>query len=470
VAYVEYLLARIDRIDPYVGAFAVVCREQALADARVLKEAIRQGLPLGPLAGVPVAVKDNIDVEGLRTGCQSRVLAEVAPAAKDAEVVARLRRAGAIILGKLAMEEFAVGDQQADGPGPVTRNPWNLDRTSGGSSNGSGAAVAAGLVPAALGSDTGGSIRNPAASCGVVGMKPTFGLLSVQGVFPLAPSMDHIGVITRDAADNALLLSSFGADLPKPDPAATKGMRIGVLRHFYIRDLSAAPEIVAAMDVAVETFARLGATIHEVEVDPLSRFRACGDTILSAEAYAVHRAWLASRPDDYSPLTRRLLEAGGSIDLPALASARSVRDELRGEVARVMESLDVLVTAVAPATACRLDDPLAVELSGNGSMRLPFNVTGQPALAIPIGFDGDGMPMSMQIVGRHGGEADVYAAAIAYEGKAAHHASKPKVPDGISSVQACFWKPGANVRRGTFSTCPSAPPPNPSLQSVCPRQ
>ena len=425
VAYVEHLLARIKEVDPHVGAFTVLCRDEALAAARDIAAAVRDGRALGPLGGVPVAVKDNMDVAGLPTTCQSRALAGAPPAARDAEVVARLRLAGAIVLGKLAMEEFAVGDQPPDGPGPVTRNPWDVRRTSGGSSNGSGAAVAAGLVPAALGTDTGGSVRNPAATCGVVGMKPTFGRLPVGGVFPLAPSMDHIGILTRNVVDNALVLAALGVDLGTPDPRAVTGMRVGLLRHFYTRDLPASREVVEAVEAAADVLRGLGATVVEVEVAPLREFRACGDAILAAESHAVHRDRLAVRPGDYSPLTRRLLQAGASLDDAALDDALRRREVLRVGLTEVMEDLNLLVTAVSPATACRLDDPKGIEASSNGSMRLPFNVTGNPAMALPIGFDRGGLPLSLQLVGKPLGEKAMYAAAAAYEAATAHMSRRP---------------------------------------------
>ena len=426
ITYVEHLLARIKALNPQLGAFTVLCCDEARAVARDIAAAVRSGRPLGPLAGVPVAVKDNMDVAGLSTTCQSRVLAGALPAMRDAEVVARLRRAGAIVLGKLAMEEFAIGDQQVGGPGPVTRNPWDMRCTSGGSSNGSGAAVAAGLVPAAFGTDTGGSVRNPAATCGVVGMKPTFGCLPMDGIFPLAPSMDHVGVLTRSTADNALVLSALGIDVGTPAPGALAGLRIGLLRHFYTRDLPASDEVIVAVDAAAEVLRELGATIAEVEVAPLREFRACGDAILAAESYAVHRDLLAAKPGDYSPLTRRLLLTGASLDPATLNEARSRREVLREDLRKATEDLDLLVTAVSPAAACHLDDLDAVEASSNGSMRLPFNVTGNPAMAIPIGFDRDGLPLSLQVVGKPMGEAAMYAAAAAYENATSNVSRRPR--------------------------------------------
>ena len=424
VAYVEHLLGRIGRADRHLKAFTKVLPDEAMYAARAAEAAVRRGGPLGPLHGVPVAVKDNIDVAGLPTTCQSQALADAPPASEDAEIVIRLRRAGAIIVGKLALEEFAIGDQ--DG-GQQTRNPWNLERTAGGSSTGAGVAVAAGLVPVAIGTDTGGSVRNPAALCGVVGMKPTFGRLPVGGIFPLAPSLDHVGIITRTVADNALVFSSLTGQAPAVGSPNIAGLRVGIVRHFYLRDLPSMPEMVAAIEAAAETFQRLGAHVREVEIDPLDLYRACGGTVLAKESYEVHAALLKERGHNYSPLTRRLLFSGSSIDPAAYVVAQHRRAKARADLAVAMRDLDVLITGVAPSPACRLDDPVALEVSGNGAMRLPFNVTGSPALALPIGFSSDGLPLSLQVVGKPDAEDALFRASLAYEQAAGWPSYRPNL-------------------------------------------
>ena len=405
--YVEHLFARIERLDPQIHAFTHLLREQAIQNAREP--------PRGPLHSVPVAIKDNIDVAGCPTTCQSRLFADNPVALKDADVVARLREAGAIIIGKLAMEEFAIGDQPPDSPWPATRNPWDLDRTPGGSSCGAGAAVAAGLVPIAIGTDTGGSIRNPAALCGVVGMKPTYGYLPLGGIFPLATSLDHVGVITRTVAENVVALQALSGQPIQQQTEDIRGIRVGVVKHFYIDDFPSSPEVVAAIEAALETLRALGAAVTEIKLDPLLRFRECGWTILKAEAFVVHQRWLNQRPEDYGSVARRILLDGSCVDQTAYQEALRMRVELRENIATAMRDVDILVTAVTPAPACRLDDLSAMEKSGDGSMRIPFNVTGNPAMALPIGFTVDGLPLSMQLVGRHMAESTIYRVALAYE-------------------------------------------------------
>jgi aspartyl-tRNA(Asn)/glutamyl-tRNA(Gln) amidotransferase subunit A len=405
--YVEHLLARIERLDPQIHAFTHLLREEAIQNAR--------GPQRGPLHGIPVAVKDNIDVAGCPTTCQSRLFADNPVALKDADVVARLREAGAIVIGKLAMEEFAIGDQSPDSSWPATRNPWDLDRTPGGSSCGAGAAVAAGLVPIAIGTDTGGSIRNPAALCGVVGMKPTYGYLPLGGVFPLAKSLDHVGVITRTVAESIVALQALSGQPTQQQAEDIRGIRVGVVKHFYVDDFPSSPEVVAAIEAALETLRALGAAVTEVKLDPLLSFRECGWTILKAEAFGVHRHWLTQRPEDYGSVARRILLDGASVDQIAYQEAQRTRVQLRDNIATAMRDVDILVTAVTPAPACRLDDLNAMEKSGDGSMRIPFNVTGNPAIALPIGFSTEGLPLSMQLVGKPLAESTVYRVALAYE-------------------------------------------------------
>jgi len=419
----EHLLARIDRLDPQLHAFIHFSREEAIQSARLAEEAVQRGRQLGPLHGIPVAIKDNIDVAGSPTTCQSRVLADAPVASQDADVVARLREAGAIIIGKLAMEEFAIGDQ----PPPTTRNPWDLERTPGGSSCGAGAAVAAGLIPIAVGTDTGGSIRNPAALCGVVGLKPTYGYLPMAGVFPLAKSLDHVGIITRTVADNVLALHALAGQPVQPEAGGIGGLRIGVVKHFYIDDFPSTPDVIAAIETAIETLRGLGASVVETKLDTLDVYRDCGWTILKAEAYAVHERWLNERPEDYGSAARRILLSGACVDRDSYREAQRLRAQLRANLASAMRDVDILVTAVTPAPACLLSDLDGMEKSGNGSLRIPFNVTGNPAIALPIGFTADGLPLSMQLVGRPMAESTVYRVALAYEAATMWQDQRPEL-------------------------------------------
>jgi aspartyl-tRNA(Asn)/glutamyl-tRNA(Gln) amidotransferase subunit A len=425
--YTEHVLARIERLDSRIHAFIHLSREEAIQSARLAGEAVQRGLQLGQLHGIPVAIKDNIDVAGSPTTCQSRVLASEPVASKDADVVARLREAGAIVIGKLALEEFAIGDQAPDSPWPATRNPWDLRRTPGGSSNGAGAAVAAGLIPIAVGTDTGGSIRNPAALCGAVGLKPTYGYLPVGGVFPLAQSLDHVGLITRTVADNVLALHALSGVPIQPEAEGISGLRIGVVKHFYMDDFPSTSDVVAALETAVETLRGLGAAVVETKLEALHLFRDCGWTILKAEAFAVHEPWLKERPEDYGSAARRVLLAGACIDRESYREAQRLRVRLRANIASAMRDVDVLVTGVTPAPACQLNDPDGMERSGNGSLRIPFNVTGNPAMALPIGFTSGGLPLSMQLVGRPLKESTVFRVALAYEAATKWQHQRPEL-------------------------------------------
>ena len=424
--YIEHLFARIERLDPRIHAFTHLLREESLHSARLAAAALQSGRIFGPLHGIPVAIKDNIDVAGAPTTCQSRILAGRPVASHDAEVVARLREAGAIVIGKLALEEFAIGDQPPDSPWPATRNPWDLDRTPGGSSCGAGAAVAAGLVPIAVGTDTGGSIRNPAAQCGVVGLKPAYGYLPLAGIFPVAKSLDHAGVVTRTVGDNMLALRVLTGQPIRPQAQDIGGVRVGLVKHFYTSDFPSTPEVQAALEAAVETLRELGAVVVETNLAALQVFRECGWTILKAEAYAVHKHWLRERPEEYGAAARRLLLGGASVDANDYREAQRMRVRLRANLATAMEDIDILLTAVTPAPACQLNDPDAMEKSSDGSLRIPFNVTGNPALALPIGFTAAGLPLSMQLVGRPGEESTVYRVALAYEAATGWHQRRPE--------------------------------------------
>ena len=319
------------------------------------------------------------------------------------------------LLGKLSTHEFAIGGPSFDLPWPPARNPWNRDHFCGGSSSGSGAGLAAGFFPAALGTDTGGSIRNPASMCGITGMKPTYGRVSRRGVVPLAFSLDHIGPMTRTVRDNALMLQVIAghdpadpasADEPVPDYGAmlgqdVKGLRIGVIRHFYTTDVAGDPEQVDALDAAVRLFAEAGATTHEITLPPLQDFSACGQIILAAEAYAVHEQWLKRTAAGLrragaraAPRRRRARARSTTFRQCAGASSSATRS------AAAFANIDVAITASSMDPACRIDDDAALAANYWRQARMPFNVTGQPGLVIPAGFSKDGLPLSLQLVGR----------------------------------------------------------------------
>jgi aspartyl-tRNA(Asn)/glutamyl-tRNA(Gln) amidotransferase subunit A len=442
VELVTALLARIERLDGSYNAFLTLTPEPALAAARQAEAEIAAGRWRGPLHGMPYALKDIIDAEGLPTTAHSRLLAGNI-ASDDAPVTARLRAAGGVLLGKLATHEFAIGGPSFDLPWPPARNPWNRDLFPGGSSSGSGVGLAAGFFPAALGSDTGGSIRNPASLCGVTGMKPTYGRVSRRGVVPLAFSLDHVGPMTRGVRDNALMLQVIAGHDPL-DPASAdeaisdytagleqgvKSMRIGVIRHFYTTDMEAHPEQIAAIEAAVDLLAGMGAEVSEIRLPPLQDYAACGQLILAAEAFAVHERWLKQRPEEYGARARERLLAGATLSAADYIQAQRWRRKLRDHTAAAFAGIDVAVTASSFDPACRIDDDEALAAYYWRQARMPFNVTGQPALVIPAGFTKGDLPLSLQLIGHPFAEATVYRAAAAYE---AATASTKRHPPGLA--------------------------------------
>ncbi len=428
VELVKGLHARIDTLDPQLNVFIRRDDEAALAAARAAEAEIAAGRIRGPLHGVPVGIKDIIDVAGLPTTCHSRVMPG-SNATADAACVARLRQAGAIVMGKLSTHEFAIGGPSHDLPFPPARNPWNRDHHPGGSSSGSGSGLAAGFFPLALGTDTGGSIRNPASACGIVGLKPTYGLVSRRGVFPLAFSLDHVGPMTRSVADNALLLDCLAGHDPADAGSAVaprayyaaglergvRGLRIGFVRHFHENDLIADPEVAATLDTVAKTFAAEGAEIREVRLPTLGEFAAVNRIILTSEAWSIHAPWLRSRPGDYGKLGRQRLMAGAFLQAGDLVAAQRRRAAMIAEVQTVLRDVDVLLCASSMDPASRIDDEAATARTYPRQARTPFNVTGHPALAMLAGVSSGGLPLSVQFAGRYFDEAMVLRVARAWE-------------------------------------------------------
>jgi len=434
VELVRALLDRIAALDPRLHAFIMVDAEAALDAARLAEGDIAAGRARGPLHGVPVGIKDIIDVAGLATTCHSKLrLDHVATA--DAEVTARLRAAGAIILGKLSLHEFAIGGPAFDLPFPPARNPWNPSHHPGGSSSGSGAALSAGLVPLALGTDTGGSIRNPAGACGVVGLKPTYGLVSRRGVFPLAFTLDHIGPMARSVADIALLLDTLaGHDPADPGSVATasrrfgadlgrgvRGLRVGFVRHFHETDMPADPEIAAALDEAARVLEGEGAHVQTVTLPSLSDFSGVQRVIMLAESWAIHARWLRERPRDYSAASRRKLMSGAFLSAGDYVCAQQRRSTLMAAVDDAFRDVDALLCASAMDPVCRIDDAEAVARTYPRQARNPFNLTGHPALALMGGLSRTGLPLPVQLVGRAYDEATLLRVAAAFERATAWH-------------------------------------------------
>lgn len=438
VELMRALLDRIAAIDPAINAFIRLDAETALAAARAAEAEIAAGRIRGPLHGVPVGIKDIIDVAGLPTTCHSRVLLDNM-AGRDAACVARLRQAGAIVLGKLSTHEFAIGGPSFDLPFPPARNPWNRAHHPGGSSSGSGAGLAAGFFPMALGTDTGGSIRNPASACGIVGLKPTYGLVSRRGVFPLAFTLDHVGPMTRRVADTALLLDCLAGHDPE-DPGSVavprghyaaglergvRGLRIGYVRHFHETDMPAEPETAGALDEVARTLAAEGAELREVTLPSLNEFAAVNRIILNTEAWAIHAPWLRARPHEYGRLGRTRLMAGAFLQAGDYVQASRRRHEMIAAVNAALGEVDVLLCASSMEPASPIEDAEATARTYPRQARTPFNVTGHPALAMMAGLSSAGLPLSVQFAGRAFDEATVLRVARAWERAAGTDARHP---------------------------------------------
>jgi aspartyl-tRNA(Asn)/glutamyl-tRNA(Gln) amidotransferase subunit A len=434
------LLERIDRLDPKLNVFIRLDREAATDAARAAEAEVAAGRLRGPLHGVPVGIKDIIDVAGLPTTCHSKILVDNIAAA-DAVCVSRLRGAGAIVMGKLSTHEFAIGGPSFDLPWPPARNPWNTDHHPGGSSSGSGSSIAAGLFPMALGSDTGGSVRNPASACGIVGLKPTYGLVSRRGVFPLSFTLDHVGPLTRTVADNALMLEIIaGHDPLDPGSAAAppghyaaglecgvRGLRVGFIRHFHEIDLPADPEVTAGLENVARTLQASGAEIREIRLPTLGEFGAVNRIILQSEAWAIHGPWLRERPSDYGRLARRRLLPGAFIGGGDYVQAGRRRLEMIGAVEDALREVDVLMCASAMDPPSRIEDAAETERTYPRQARTPFNVTGHPALAMMAGLSRAGLPLSVQFVGRYFAEAALFQVARGWERAAGTNEKHPPV-------------------------------------------
>jgi aspartyl-tRNA(Asn)/glutamyl-tRNA(Gln) amidotransferase subunit A len=420
--------ARISSADGRINSVLLPTEERAMADARASEARWSRGAALGPLDGIPIGHKDIYDTAGIRTTAHSRILEHNVPAT-DAVSVTKLAAAGTVMMGKLATHEFAMGGPSFDVPWPPARNPWNPDHFTGGSSSGTAAAVAAGFVLGGTGSDTGGSIRTPAALCGVAGIKPTYGLVSRRGIFPLAYTLDHAGPLAWTVEDCALLLQAMAghdpqdpasAERPVPDFTAgiadgVKGLRIGVVRHFHETDNPASPATLAGIETALDVLRRLGAEVREVTLSPLHDYHACGYLILSVEAFAVHQPWLKTRFYDYGESFRDRTALGALVTGVDYVQALRRRRELCLEMAAAMAEVDVLVTAAAPAEALPIGAMPKWASLEKPMFTMPCNVTGYPAIAVCTGFGTGGLPLSMQVVAKPFCEPLLFRAAHAFE-------------------------------------------------------
>jgi aspartyl-tRNA(Asn)/glutamyl-tRNA(Gln) amidotransferase subunit A len=430
-------LARVARLDPELRAFVTLTAERAMADARAAEAALLGGDDR-PLLGIPVGHKDIFATAGIRTTAGSDLLADWIPSL-DATAVWKWHEAGTVLLGKLITHEFAFGIQLPGHRFPPARNPWNREYIPGGSSSGSGAALAAGLVYGATGSDTSGSIRGPAAFCGVVGLKPTFGRVSRAGVIPLSWSLDHAGTLARTVEDCALLLHAMAghdeADptssrQPVPDyaaglPAGIRGLRIGVPRNYFFE--GATDETVAAFEAALQVLRELGADVKDITLPALAGTHAVL-LILMAEAFAYHESDIRTRPDRYGDVLRERIQAGGLITAAEYLQAQRVRARIARELTEALRDFDLLATPTMPKPAPTLQvaqDPNAGFPRNNMA---PFNLAGLPSLAVPCGFTANGLPLSLQLSGRAFDEATVLRAGAAYERATAWHRRRPALP------------------------------------------
>jgi aspartyl-tRNA(Asn)/glutamyl-tRNA(Gln) amidotransferase subunit A len=431
VELTQACLARIENLNPTINAFITVMADSAMDAARVAEAEIHRGRWRGPLHGIPIAVKDLFDTAGVRTTAASELFKDRIPT-QDAEVVRRLKAAGGVIVGKTNMHEFAYGGTSAVSYfGPV-RNPWNNDYVTGGSSGGSAAAVAAELCYGALGTDTAASVRQPAAYCGVVGLKPTYGLVSNRGVIPLSWTLDHVGPFARTVADAAVLLQAIAGydpldlasrqtsipDYPAGLRTSTSSLRVGVARDFFFADLD--PEIAAAINDALGALQKLTSGLRDVAIPARGQERIRGG-VRSAEAYAYHAEFVEKSPERYQPETLQRLRSDGEVTARAYIAARREVDLVRRTVGKVFETVDVVVTpttAVSPPALADVTRDVATSLAlGGPTIRntSPFNVYGWPTISIPCGVTRAGLPIGLQIAGAAGQEATVLRLAHAFE-------------------------------------------------------
>jgi aspartyl-tRNA(Asn)/glutamyl-tRNA(Gln) amidotransferase subunit A len=433
VEVIEALAERIEELDPWLGAFTTLCLDRALQEARDAEQLYARGGPVGPLTGVPFAVKDLFDSEGVRTTYGSPMFADHVPAA-DAEAVRRARAAGAILIGKTQTHEFAWGITSVNFLMGSSRNPWNPRLMSGGSSGGSAVSLAAQLVPLALGSDTGGSIRVPSGFCGTVGLKPTWGRISAAGVFPLARSLDHPGPMARTPADAALLLQAIaGVDsrdpatepVPVGEPAAELdrgliGMRVGLCPDLHLVPLTS--DVTIAFESAVCTVESLGGQLVEVELPDADRIYETFGVIQRAEALFSHlqAGLFPARRDEYGADVRGRLELATTVELPGYLAASAERQRLRAAFRQVFEQVDVLLTPVSAASPLPIGEERTVHLGKEIEFRelvmsytVPQDLTGLPACAVRVGFDDGGIPVGAQFTGPTWTEANVLRAAQA---------------------------------------------------------
>ena len=445
VEVVEAYLERIDRYNGQLNAYITVCRDEALAAARRAEQAIASGESLGPLHGLPLAVKDQFLTEGVRTTGASSILADYVPT-EDATVMARTKAAGAILLGKLNLTEFAAGGGDHYKHGDPPRNPWDPERTPGISSAGSGIAISASLSAITLGEDTGGSIRGPAAFCGIVGLRPTYGRVSRHGMLPFSWSMDAAGPMTRTVEDAALIMNVLAGYDPK-DPQTShrsvpdytkalstdlQGLRVGFMSD-YVEGDGVNPEVAAAVRDAVAQIEQLGATVEEVSLPLLFEMGTAYAIISESEAADAHAEWLRTRPGDYGNNIRRRIQAASLMPGQLLHKAMHMRALLRREWLKLFERFDILVNPTAPGPATKIEyvdgvntrEEAQKRFGGRRAPTTPAAFVGAPAMSVPCGATSEGLPIGLHIIGRHFQEETVLRAGYAYQEATSWHRRRP---------------------------------------------
>lgn len=446
VELLDIFLCRIEALDPVLRSFITLTAERAKAQAITAGDDIAAGRWRGPLHGIPYGLKDIYDTAGILTSGNSLVGADHVPT-RDAAAVRRLDAQGAILLGKLATWEFAHGVPDPGMRWPSPRNPWHLDRSTSGSSSGPAAAVAAGLLPAALGSDTGGSIRGPASLTGVVGLKPTYGRVSRAGVIPNSFTFDHCGPLTWTVEDCAIVLSAIAghdaddassARRPVPDYRAglgqgMRGLRVGVLRHFWEEDLALGDAVGATMEVSLQVLKDLGGHLENARIRPIQQYYDVKTVIAESEIFAVHQRHLADRIHDYGADFLARTIAGCLFTAVDYIQAQRLRSQMIAEMAGLYARFDVLVTCgMGPAP--QADRPETVDYRNKWSRPnpyTPFNVLGGPALCVCSGFDDDGLPLALQIVGKPFDEETVLRVGYAYEKATPWRARRPALTGSV---------------------------------------
>ena len=447
VALTKAFIARAKRY-AHLNAYITLDEEGALRQAQVAEDEIKRGAIRGPLHGLPMAVKDQFDAKGLRTTAGSVIVDYIA--SQDATVVARLREAGAVILGKLNLSEFALGGNVTH-PHGIPHNPWDVTRQAGQSSSGSGIAVAASLCAAALGGDTAGSIRGPAAWCGITGLRPTWGRVSRHGAWPMAWFMDTIGPMTKTVADAAMVFEAIAGHDPKDEHTSTRpltpfeareglgGLRVGVVRESIDNGMTT-PDVVAGVEAALEVLRSLGATVLDETLPLFEHGGLISNGLADSEAAQIHRKFLRERPEDYDFASRRRLMAASLVPAAAYVKLSRFRMLMRRDVMAALDRVDLLVTPaqaegapkIATATGLTSKEAVMRQFFGLRAHRGPFNLSGVPAMALPIGFTPAdveaghaGLPMSLQVIGRPFAENAVFQLGHAYQQATDWHERRP---------------------------------------------